>query len=113
MNNEYKEYLIKIGLTCVGVSLLTLVSNEWHFLWFVTNCISLILLLFLSAITEKPFQLFEVLTILPILMFFTAMVFAFFNITDNYFALLFLKLTILTPIFITIGGFLQPKNLHG
>ena len=113
MNNEYREYLIKIGLTCVGVSLLTLVSNEWHFLWFVTNCTSLFLLLFLSATTEKPFHLFEVLAILPILMFLTAVIFGYFDIVDDSYISLFLLLTILTPIFIAIGGFLQPKNLHG
>lgn len=111
MKNEYRQYLIKVGLAFTIFSIFTFLSQEWRFLLFVVNALSLASFLFLDTVVEKPFGFFEAIVILPLLLFLTAVVFGFFGLVDDSFISFFLLLTILSPVFILIGGFLQPRKI--
>jgi|GEM_PF-4053704 len=110
MKNEYRQYLIKLGGFFTLFSLLTLLSQEWLFLWFLVNTSALALFLVLRVIVEKPFTIFDIFVMLPLLLFFVTLALAFFDVIDDSFVKQSLLLTILTPIFILIGGLLQPRE---
>ena len=110
MKNEYRQYLIKLGGFFMLFSLLTLLSQEWLFLWFLVNTSALALFLVLRVIVEKPFTIFDIFVMLPLLLFFVTLALAFFDVIDDSFVKQSLLLTILTPIFILIGGLLQPRE---
>ncbi|HNR53385.1 MAG TPA: hypothetical protein PKI16_02840 [Candidatus Dojkabacteria bacterium] len=59
---------------------------------------------------EKPFTIFDIFVMLPLLLFFVTLALAFFDVIDDSFVKQSLLLTILTPIFILIGGLLQPRE---
>ena len=86
-------------------------SKEWQLAWFFLNGIIVAVYLLLTNYYNKRRSFLSVIISLPLVLFLFSVIFGFFDLVDDSFILLFLYSMVLSPIFITLEGFFQPRKI--